>query len=134
MDAKRDRGDGFIYLRGKMQWMSYSLRGVQFRESTGTSDEEQARKILKAKLKEIHADQIGARKFTTPQSRRLTIKDLVAALRAKLELDGQLSPQNACELKKLEADFGTIRAVELTAEKVDAYKRAARARIQARHG
>ncbi|MGC1600599.1 MAG: site-specific integrase, partial [Candidatus Acidiferrales bacterium] len=107
----------------KMQWMSYSLRGKQFRESTGTCDEQQARKILKNKLREVHADQIGARKFVTPQASRLTIADLVAALRAKLELDGQLSPQNACELNKLEEDFGRVRAVELTAEKVDSYKK-----------
>jgi len=122
MDGKRDRGDGFIYLRGTTYWVSYSLRGKQFRQSAETADEQEARKFLKNKLKEVHADQIGARKFVTPQASRLTITDLVTALRAKLELDGQLSPQNTSELKKLEADFGRIRAVELSAEKVDSYK------------
>lgn len=43
-------------------------------------------------------------------------------MRAKLELDGQLSPQNSSELKKVQEDFAHIRAIELTAEKVDAYK------------
>jgi integrase len=119
----RARGEGSVYLRGKTDWISYYLRGEHFRESAETSDEQQARKILRNKLKEVHADEIGARKFVAPKNARLTISDLVAALRAKLELDGQLSPQNSSELKKVEEEFARVRAVELTAEKVDAYKK-----------
>jgi integrase len=119
----RDRGEGSVYLRGNTFWISYYLRGEHFRESAETREEHQARKILRYKLKQVHADEIGARKFVTPKNARLTISNLSAALRAKLELNGQLSPQNSSELKKVEEDFARIRAIELTAEQVDAYKK-----------
>lgn len=113
---------GRIYLRGTTFWIGYYLRGRQFRESADTTDEKQATKFLAKRMREVGCDLEGARKFVTPQNAKLTIAELVAALKAKLELDGQLSPQNKSELKTLEADFGCFRAVQLTAEKVDSYK------------
>lgn len=74
-------------------------------------------------MREVGCDLEGTRKFVTPQNARLTIPDLVTAYRPELELrKGKLSPQNRSELKNLEADFKGVRAVELTAEKVDSYK------------
>ena len=72
-------------------------------------------------MREVGADLLGARKFTTPAASRLTIGDLVSALRGQFELDGKLSAQNKCELGRVDKDFGAARATELTAEQIDRY-------------
>jgi integrase len=69
----------------------------------------------------VGADQLGLRTFTTPKNQRLTLHDLLESLKKDFELRGKLSPQNASGLKKAEADFGTYRAMGLTADAIDAY-------------
>src|SRR6266851_9023813 len=115
------RGDGRVFLRGSTYWCAYSLRGVEHRESTESSDEKQAGKFLKARLREVGADLLGARTFTTPKASRLTVAELCEALKADFELREKASPQNLSYLKRVTADFGTYRAVELTAERIDKY-------------
>jgi len=120
------RGDGRIYKQNGSAnyWCCYYLRGKQFRQSTESADEKEAGKFLKARLKEVHADEIGARQFVTPKACRLTVADLLDALKAKFELDGQDSPQNLSHLKRAANDFGNYLAVALSSEKIDAYKKA----------
>jgi integrase len=120
-EAMRARGEGSLFLRGRIYWASYYVRGKQFRESTQTSHEKEARKYLKNRLIEVGADQRGIKKFITPQNSRLTVHDLVEALRAKLALDCKLSPQNKCELDRIDTDFGAARANTLTSEAIDVY-------------
>jgi hypothetical protein len=47
------RGDGTIFQRGNVLWIAYSFRGKSYRESTHTSDEKIARKLLKKRLKQV---------------------------------------------------------------------------------
>lgn len=115
------RGDGGIYLRGNTYWCRYSLRGKQYRESTNEIDPDKAAKYLKGRLKEVHADQIGARQFVAPKNEKLTVHDLVEALRADYALRGKLSPQSAGHLDRVDEDFGTELAVALTSEAIDRY-------------
>jgi len=116
-----ERGNGNVYLRGNTYWMVYWLRGERFRESTETSDEQQARKMLRNKMKLIHADQVGARVFQTPKSDKLTIHGLLEALKADYVLRGKDSGQNLSHLKRADEDFGSLLAVALTPERVDSY-------------
>jgi len=76
---------------------------------------------LKARLREVGADLLGARTFVTPKASKLTISELVEALKADFELRGKLSAQNASHLRRVSTDFGEYRAVELSAEKIDHY-------------
>jgi integrase len=117
------RGNGRIFRRpnSSMWWAAYYLRGKEFRESTGTADEVKAGKFLQGKLKEVGADQIGARTFTTPKASRLTVHELLEALKADFKLRGKESSQNLSVLKRADADFGAYRAVDLTADKIDRY-------------
>ena len=117
------RGDGRVFLRGATYWCAYYLRGVKFRESCNTSDENQANKFLRARLKEVHADEIGARGFETPAARRLTVHDLLDALKAEFELNGQDSPQNLSHLKRAVEDFGLCLAIGLSVDKITKYKK-----------
>jgi integrase len=115
------RGNGRIFLRGQIWWAAYYLRGKEYRQSTGETDENRAGKFLQRKLKEVGADQIGAQIFTTPKASRLTVHDLLESLKKDFELRGKLSPQNKSGLARAGSDFGHYRALALTAESIDAY-------------
>jgi len=118
------RGNGRIFLRGPIYWIAYFLRGVEHRESTRNAqnpgtDAKAAEKFLQARLREVGADLLGARPFTTPKAARSTVAELCQALKADYELRSKLSAQNASHLRRVENDFGRFRAVELTPEKID---------------
>ena len=119
----RNRGDGRIFARKgtKLLWFQYSLRGKQYRESTGETDEQKAWKYLKRRLKEIGADQIGVKQFVGPQQERVTVSELLDALQADYALRGKDSPQFKCHLKHVRDYFGSWRAMEVTAEAVDRF-------------
>jgi integrase len=117
------RGDGRIYKRpgSSLWWCQYSLRGKVYRQSTDEPDEGKALKFLKRKLKEVHADQIGARSFVGPQQERITVSGLLDALEADYKLRGKASPQFKAHLKPMREHFGDWRAVEVRAEAVDKF-------------
>ena len=93
----------------------------RFRESTGETDEKKAGNFLKRRLKEVGANQLGLHKFTTSKNEKLTLHELLEALKKDFALRGKLSPQNKSGLVRTEADFGHFRALALTAEHIDAY-------------
>jgi len=101
--------------------MGYSLRGKEYRESTGTTDEPEARKALRQRIKRVHADQIGAQRFVEPKSQRLTVGDLLEGLRKDFELRGKLDVTARGKVARAVTDFGHFRAVSLTAQDVDKY-------------
>lgn len=115
------RGNGRIYLRGQIWWAAYYLRGKEYRESTGESDEKKAGNFLKHRLREVGADQLGARKFVPPKSQRLTVGDLLEGLRKDFELRGKLDVSSRGKVARAKTDFGYHRAVSLTAQDVDKY-------------
>ena len=69
------RGEGRIFQRNgsSVLWCAYYLRGKEFRESTGTADQDKAEKFLKRRLREVGADVIGAKPFVGPQSDRINV-------------------------------------------------------------
>lgn len=117
------RGDGRLYTRkgSPFIWCEYWLRGKQYRESTGHSEPEKAQKFLRGKLKEVHADQIGAKTFVGPQQQRMTVDQLLDALEEDYKLRGKDSPQFKAHLKPIREHFGNWRAVQVTAEAVDEF-------------
>lgn len=129
------RGDGRIFERPKrhaegcqcgdcpnpVYWCAYYLHGKEFRESTKETDPEKAAKFLRRRLKDVHADQIGAQKFVEPKSQRLTIGDLLDGLRSDFELRGKLDTPLRGKLTRAKTDFGHYRAISLTARDVDKY-------------
>jgi integrase len=116
-------------------WCAYYLRGKEYRESTGEIDPNKAEKYLKRRLKEVGADQIGAKPFVGPQQERLKISCGITAedqrkpecdcLCCALDRDYRLrlkaSPENLSNLKRVRSDFALLRATGLTAEQVDRY-------------
>lgn len=119
----KDRGNGRIFTRkgSAFLWCAYYLRGKEYRESTGTADQDKAAKYLKRRLKEIGADQIGKAVFVGPQQERMKVSKLLDALEEDYKLRGKASPQFRAHLKHVRDYFGTWRAVEVSAEAVDKY-------------
>jgi integrase len=119
------RGDGRIFAKKGTQSFhcAYYLRGKEHRESTNETDPVKAMKFLRSRLKEIHADELGARTFTTPKARRVTIDELLDALKDDFELRGKLSVQNASHLRQAVKCFQGRLAVALTPEQIDAHKK-----------
>jgi hypothetical protein len=74
-------------------------------------------------MREVGADKLGARPLVTPRMQRLTVHDLLEKLKTKHELKGQDSAQNLSHVKRADADFGHFRAIGLTADAFDEYKR-----------
>jgi integrase len=81
------RGEGRVFqlkrrdgsLRSSRWWIAYSVNGREVRESAGKSEEE-ARKTLKKKLKEIAGD-----RWIAPEQARMTVAELLEAYERDLE-------------------------------------------------
>jgi hypothetical protein len=115
------KSNGRTFQRGKTQWIAYYLDGKEFRESAESEDPKDAEKLLKTRLKEVGADQLGLATFTTPQVKKLTIHDLLESLKADFELRKILSDQNKSGIKFADDNFGHVKAAAFNPAHVDAY-------------
>jgi hypothetical protein len=119
----RDKGNGRIFKRkgSEFFWCAYYLRGKEYRESTHKTDQSEAEKFLKRRLKEVSADQVGKGMFIPPQQERMKVSKLLDALEADYKLRGKETPQFRSHMKSIRNYFGTWRALEVTPEAVDRY-------------
>jgi integrase len=118
------RGQGsLVRFEGSLNWVScYCVRGKEHRESTGTPDIKKARRFHRQKLDEIAADRQGLRRFMPPVAQRVQVDDLLDALEADHRLRRVRSAATtAAHMKPIREHFGKWRAVDVTAEAVDAY-------------
>jgi len=84
--AKRERGEGRIYLRGALYWIQYSHRGQVHRESSKSTERKDAAKLLRKRLAEIHSGRAPA-----PLADKVTLADL----RKLIEDDHRLNSRRA---------------------------------------
>jgi integrase len=117
------RGDGRIYRMQNTPFYhcAFFLRGTEYRMSTKCTDPKEAQKFLRNIIKEKNADEIGAKKMTTPQAARLLVRDLVKDLEEDYAVRGKMSPQTACHFRRLDRDFGHFKAIALTSQDVKSY-------------
>ena len=112
------RGMGRIYRRGTTYWIQYSHRGRTFRELSHSDRETVARKLLKKRLGET-----GVQKFIGPAEERVTFEDLAATLLTDDEVNAKRSIRGArLSLQHLRCYFGTDRALDITMDRISAYK------------
>lgn len=117
------RGDGRIYKRpgSSLWWCQYSLRGKVYRQSTEETDEGKALKFLRHKLKEVHADQIGAKTFIGPQQQRIKVDELLDGLECDYKLREKWNTKVNSNVKPLREYFGSWRAVDVTSDAISKY-------------
>src|SRR5262245_15300300 len=118
------RGQGsLIKYDDSPNWFScYYVRGTEHRESTGTPDLKLARRFHRRKLDEVAGDRQGLKKYLAPMAQRVQLGELLDTLEADYRLRSvKSSAQVQSHLKPIRAHFGDWRAVDITAEAVDAY-------------
>jgi integrase len=112
------RGDGRVFRqRGSSYWyFSYYLHGREFRESSKSTDRDTAVRLLRRRLKEVGAAQLGARAFAGPKAERITVNALLESLREHKLRNGRGDPRSA--LKVLKTRWGMRLAVTLTGPEI----------------
>jgi integrase len=118
------KGNGGLYRQSKSPfwWMTYSLRGQKFRESTkvvavdgpgSEAAEREAYKVLRKRLREVGADLIGAREFIAPKNEKITVNQILDDLVDDYKVRDKLTAQVLSHLKPLRAELGNHPAVKL---------------------
>src|SRR5688500_10603354 len=111
------RGLGRIFKRGSVCWVAYCYRGKEYRESSQSSSEAQARKLLKKRLGEI-----GAGKLIGPIEERVTFEELAD----DLVRDYSVNKRKAIKtieypIKHLRKSFDLSKALDLTTDRTNAH-------------
>jgi integrase len=115
MNARR--GMGSIYDRGGLKWIKYYHKGEPIRESSGSRNEADARKLLKRRLGEIS---IG--RFIGPDADKVTIRELSEDYKNDYRVNGKKSLDKAHRsVNHLLAFFGDGRAHHIGADIVRKY-------------
>jgi integrase len=111
------RGLGRIFKRGSVYWIAYYHRGKEYRESSESENESQARKLLKKRLGEINAGRF------IPNENRLSFEDMVKDLENDYKINGKRSLSTALfRVSHVRRFFGLDRAVDITPDRVRAYQ------------
>jgi integrase len=112
------RGDGTIYLRGKIFWVSYYWQGKPYRESAKTTDATKAKKFLRRRVKAV-----GTSAFIEPKNQRFTTDDMLAKLKLDYDRKQNRSFKNVqfC-WPHIETGFRFKRAAEIDASAIEEYQ------------
>ena len=115
------RGNGSLYLRGKTYWTCVYVNGEPIRESTEATDEDAARKVLRDRMKKVHASEVTGEVFESARMKKYTVDEALDGLEARWKLDGKATKKNLSHLKQVREAFGDFRVSQLTAKAVDAF-------------
>jgi hypothetical protein len=112
------RGMGRVFKRGASWWIAYNHRGTEYRESSRSQREADARRLLRQRLA-----QIQTQRFVGPSEERLSFDDLTGGLLRNYAVRGLRSSQAAgLRVKNLRAFFGHLRARDITTAAIEAYQ------------
>lgn len=114
---KQTRGLGFTYLRGNTWWISYSVRGQRYLESSGSTNHADAARLLKQRIKEV-----GIGKAFGASVDKTTLGDLIEMLENDYEANGQRLSDIKAPIAHLLEHFGKDRlAIDITTDRVTKY-------------
>jgi integrase len=112
------RGFGGIYKRGSIYWIRYWHRGTEYRESSDSDSEAQARKLLKQRIQEMGRPG----RFIGPSQDRVTFTDLAEMVRTDYAINRFRSAEHlTCRLAHLSNYFANARAIDITSDRIQAY-------------
>lgn len=116
----------------KIYWIQYNHQGRRYRESSHSTKRPDALRLLNRRRAEI-----GQNRLAGPDAEKTTFEDLAAMFVNDYTVNGRKSLQRAqASTKRLREFFGPMRALDITADRVDTYiairqkARAAQATIQ----
>jgi integrase len=116
------RGQGRIYKRGSIYWIAYYHRGAQVRESTHSTRENVALKLLRERLRTA-----GTPQFVGPRAERVTFDTLAELYLTDYRVNGKRSLRDAeRNVRHLRGAFDGDRALDITADRIARYTAARR--------
>ena len=117
-ERPRLKGFGYLYKRGRSWWIRYSVRGKDFRESSGSERESEAMRLLKRRWKEV-----GKGRFIGPSEEKVTMDSLFDALKVDYQNNRRRSLGTLeGRLRHLRAAFENLRAIDVMEDRIERYK------------
>jgi integrase len=114
MKRRRKRGDGGVYLRGRIWWVTYSNNGEKVCESSGSDKEAEARKLLKRRMGELVTGY-----FIGPDAERVTVGELADDVVTDYKVNEQDSLDKAeRSATRLKEFFGNTKAHALKGDSI----------------
>src|SRR5262249_14923412 len=111
---RRKRGDGGVYVRGRIWWVTYSNNGEKVCESSGSDKESEARKLLKKRMGEIVTGH-----FIGPDAERITVAELANDVVTDYRVNEQDSLDKAIRsAKRIKDFFGNTKAHALKGDSI----------------
>jgi integrase len=111
------RGLGFLYQRGDVWWVCYSVRGKRYRESSESTNHAVAVKLLKDKIVAVRNG-----KPVGPDVDKATLGELATMLTDEYKANGRRESVIVSPLAHLKEYFGEHqRAIDITSDRVTAY-------------
>jgi hypothetical protein len=111
------RGMGRTFKRGSVWWVSYYHRGNEYRESSKSAKEADAKRLLKKRLGEI-----GQGRLVGPTEERVTFEDLASDYLNDFRLRGNRGVAWAeYQVHHLRKFFGFDRALDITTDRIRAF-------------
>ena len=108
---------GSIYLRGNVFWISYSSNGRKIRESSHSTKETDAGRLLRKRLGELAEGKVPGVFYD-----RVRWSELAKDLRTDYRVNGRKSADRLeLSLKHLQKDFASSRVVQITPARIAAY-------------
>jgi integrase len=98
---KRKKGEGSVFQRGAVYWVKYYRNGKAYRESSGSTKEADARKLLR----ERHGEMALGR-FTGPDADKVTIRELAVDYVTDYRVNGKKSLSKALRMVTRHDDEG----------------------------
>ena len=117
-DKPKLKGFGSAYLRGRIWWIGYWVRGKWLRESSKSDKEADAMRLLKERWK-----QVGKGRFIGPSEERVTIDSILDGLATDYTINQRRSAKALkWKLRHLLDTFGGMKAVDVTEDLIERYK------------
>ncbi len=111
-------GMGRLFRRGQIFWIAYYRHGKEYRESTHSTDENDAVKLLNKRCGEI-----ASRRFVGPQEERVMFEDLAKGIERDYKVRGLRSTRAAAgRMLHLKKAFGGMRALDITPDRIRSYQ------------
>ena len=108
---------GSIYKRGNIFWIKYYRSGKPYRESTHSSKESDAKRLLK-----LREGQIVENRFPGLRPEKVRFEELAEDFLNDYKVNGRKSLDRAeRSLKHLRDFFGGMRAIDITTDRIRAY-------------
>ncbi|MEE8076638.1 MAG: site-specific integrase, partial [Candidatus Binatia bacterium] len=111
------RGMGTVYKRGSVRWICYYHRGKQYRESSHSESDAQARRLLKKRLGEM-----GRGKLIGPVEEKVTFEEMAQDLLCDYKVNARKA-LSAIQFptRHLKESFALDKALDITTDRVNAH-------------